>query len=100
MPSLAEIVEQIKPQAEQAERRFALQSALAKLGGLGKHIATIKALIENPEYYSDKQWEKVLTSLEWLARRLTDVVERMEELRPLAMIDDPAGREEYTEHDF
>ena len=80
-------------QSQKASQRFRLEAARQKLGGAGKHIGAIKELIETPEMYSEKQWEKVRTSLEWMARNLRDVVERMEELRPLTMVEDKPNEE-------
>jgi hypothetical protein len=76
-----------------------LVKANRRLGELLKHADSIGRLIEKPDHYSTEQWEKVRTDLEWAARRLTLLVERMDELRPLTVIEDDA-REEHTAHDF
>jgi len=46
-------------------------------------------LIEEPERYSSKQWEKTITDFQWTARRIACVAETMEGLRPLVRVDDP-----------
>ena len=56
-------------------------------------IARIEKLIEKPNRYSVREWEKVRTDLEWIARRFMNLVERMEEVRPLTKIDDTSKAE-------
>ena len=91
----ADLIERSKSKVEETGHRFALQNAREKLGKMGKHIDTIKELIEKPNYYSVKQWEAAMGQMEWLARRLTCVVERMNELRPLIKVADPEPEPEW-----
>jgi hypothetical protein len=97
--ALSQIIRDLGVEASNRGSWFELERAKRKLADLGKHLDTIRALIEKPERYSTKKWEKVRTDLEWMARRLTLLIERMDELRPLTMIEDDM-REEHTEHDF
>jgi len=91
--SLAEI---LAPLMEEVARRQAdneLNSAWTRFkkvtGRLFEYeIARIEQLIEQPNRYSVKEWEKVRTGFEWTARKFTNLVERMEEARPLTKIDD------------
>jgi len=84
----ADLIERSKSKVEETGHRFALQNAREKLGKMGK-------LIEKPNYYSVKQWEAAMGQMEWLARRLTCVVERMNELRPLIKVADPEPEPEW-----
>jgi hypothetical protein len=51
-------------------------------------VARIVKLIEQPGRYSIREWEKVRTYFEWTARRFSNLVEQMEQARPLTRIDD------------
>ena len=46
-----------------------------------------------PARYSVREWEKVITDIEWIARRFADLAERMKEVRPLTRIDDTDPKE-------
>ena len=90
------LAEVLRPLMEEVARRQAdheLNSAWARFkkvtGRLFEYeIARIEQLIEQPDRYSVKEWEKVRTGFEWTARKFTNLVERMEEARPLTKIDD------------
>jgi hypothetical protein len=91
--SLAEILE---PLMEEVARRAAdneLDSARARFKKVIERlfeyeVARIVKLIEEPGRYSVREWEKVRTYFEWIARRFANLVQRMEEARPLTKIDD------------
>ena len=51
-------------------------------------VAKVMALIKEPDRFSGKEWEKLITDFQWAGRRLACVAETMEELRPLVRIDD------------
>ena len=53
-----------------------------------REVARIAKLIEEPGRYSVREWEKVRTYFEWIARKFANLVEQMEQARPLTTIDD------------
>jgi hypothetical protein len=53
-----------------------------------RKIAQIEILIADPNRYSVKGWENLVIEAKWNLSRLTDVVERIEQTRPLIRIED------------
>jgi len=91
--SLADFIKRVKPQADRRAADNELDYARARFKRVIERlfeyeVARIVKLIEEPARYSVKEWEKVRTDLEWIARRFSNLVQRMEEARPLTKIDD------------
>ena len=51
-------------------------------------VAKLMTLIKEPRRYSTKEWEKLITDFQWMARRLACVAKTMEQQRPLVRVDD------------
>jgi hypothetical protein len=90
---LADFVKREKAQADKKDADNQLAYARGRLKKvIGRifenEIEKLKELIAEPNRYSTKEWEKVITDLEWTARRFLNVAERMEQVRPLTRIDD------------
>jgi hypothetical protein len=90
---LADFIKQLGPEAlmraadnELDYARVRFKRSVERL--FEREVARIAKLIEEPGRYSVREWEKVRTYFEWIARRFTNLVERMEEARPLTTIDD------------
>jgi hypothetical protein len=90
---LADFVKRVKPQADRKDADNQLAYARGRLKKvIGRifenEVGRLQELIAEPERYSAREWERVITDLEWTARRFLKVGERMDEARPLTMIDD------------
>ena len=95
---LADFIKKFGPQAQRRAADQALDRARGRLKkGINRlfenEIGKLRELTAEPDRYSVKEWEKVITDLEWIARRFLGVAERMEETRPLTVIDDVADAE-------
>jgi hypothetical protein len=92
---LGPLIKKVSKQSADNELEYArakLKKAIERL--FEYEVARIGQLIEEPARYSVKEWERVMTEFECIARRFLGLRERMEEARPLTMIDDtePKGR--------
>jgi hypothetical protein len=90
---LADFIEQVGPEAKRRAADNELDYARARFKRsverlFEREVARIAKLIEEPSRYSTREWEKVRTYFEWIARRFTNLVEQMEQARPLTTIDD------------
>jgi hypothetical protein len=90
---LADFIKQVGPEALMRAADNELDYARARFKRsverlFEREVARIAKLIEEPGRYSVREWEKVRTYFEWIARRFTNLVQRMEEARPLTKIDD------------
>ena len=90
---LADFIKRVGPQVRMRAADNELDYARARFKRTVKRlfereVARIVKLIEEAGRYSVRQWEKVRTDLEWIARRFTNLVEQMEQARPLTRIDD------------
>jgi hypothetical protein len=91
---LTGLVNQLKPLADQREANNKLRSARERFKKVIERLLTteverITILAEEAERYSAREWDKLISEIEWAAKRLTEVADRMKELRPLTEIDDP-----------
>jgi hypothetical protein len=89
---LADFIKRNAPKAQRKAANQELDRARGRLKtvinrAFENEIGKLKELIQEPDRYSVKEWEKVITDLEWTARRFLGVAERMEDLRPLVMVD-------------
>ena len=90
---LADFIKQVGPQALRRAADNELDYARARFKRsverlFEREVARIVKLIEEPGRYSVREWEKVRTNLEWTAKRFMNLVEQMEQARPLTTIDD------------
>jgi len=90
---LADFIKQVGPEALMRAADNELDYARARFKRsverlFEREVARIVKLIEEPGRYSVREWEKVRTYFEWIARRFTNLVEQMEQARPLTTIDD------------
>jgi hypothetical protein len=90
---LADFIKQVGPEAKRRAADNELDYARARFKRsverlFEREVARIVKLIEEPSRYSTREWEKVRTYFEWIARRFTNLVEQMEQARPLTTIDD------------
>jgi predicted transcriptional regulator len=90
---LADFIKQVGPEALRRAADNELDYARARFKRsverlFEREVARIAKLIEEPGRYSVKEWEKVRTYFEWIARRFKNLVEQMEQARPLTTIDD------------
>lgn len=95
---LAEMVRPFKPIADMRAADNELDYARARLKKTIEHVfetdvARVEQLIAEPARYSVKEWERVMTDIEWIARRFMGLMERMAEARPLTIIDDKEPKE-------
>jgi hypothetical protein len=58
-----------------------------------REVAKIVKLIDEPSRYSVREWEKVRTYFEWIARKFANLVEQMEQARPLTIVDDTPAKD-------
>jgi hypothetical protein len=96
--SVDEILGPLMQKASERDADLKLEYARARLrkaiGQLFEYeVARIQQLIAEPGRYSVKEWEKVMTDIEWIARRFMDLREQMEEARPLTRITDDEPKE-------
>jgi len=90
---LADFIKQVGPEALMRAADNELDYARARFKRsverlFEREVARIVKLIEEPSRYSVREWEKVRTYFEWIARRFANLVEQMEQARPLTTIDD------------
>jgi hypothetical protein len=96
--SVAELVGPLAQKAKEQEADNELDYARARLRKATDRVcdfeaARLQQLIAEPKRYSVRQWERVMTDVEWIARRFTALRERMEEARPLTRIDGTEPKE-------
>jgi hypothetical protein len=95
---LDEIVGPLNQKAIEKEADRALDYARVKLKKAIKRlfeyeVVRVQKLIEEPSRFSGREWERVITDIEWTAKRFADLAERMKEARPLTRITDDEPRE-------
>ena len=96
--SLAEFIKRVKPRADRRAADNELDYARARFKRVVERlfeyeVARIVKLIEEPGRYSVREWEKVRTNLERTAKRFMNLVEQMEQARPLTTIDDTPAKD-------
>jgi hypothetical protein len=96
--SLDEILGPLMQKASERDADLKLDYARARLKKaieqvFKDEVARIQQLIAEPGRYSVKEWEKVMSDIEWTARRFMSLREQMEEARPLTRIDDTDPKE-------
>jgi hypothetical protein len=90
---LTELVNRLRRETEQEAADNELERARGRLRKaidrlFANEIAQIEILIGKPERYSVKGWENLVIEAQWTLSRLRNVVERVNEIRPLIKIDD------------
>lgn len=96
--TLAKLLGPLAHKAKEQEEDLALDYARVRLKKaidrvFEIEVARIEQLIAEPARYSVKEWERVMTDIEWIARRFTALMARMEDARPLTRIDDTEPKE-------
>jgi hypothetical protein len=81
---------------ERRRLRSELEQARTRLTNGTKHLPRIRKLIEHHDQYTYKQWQTTQATLEWTAARCCEIAERMAELGPPQVLEEPPrGREKH-----